>query len=1266
MKRYRKLIALAEALLLLLSALPLSVTAVPGPDLTEESEDELPHYGAGVPAVIPPEIAPTSNKQIEALISVACGEFGYAAQGGWTKYGQWFAPGLEYAAWCAMFVSWCAAQAGISTDIIAKQANVDTSFYAKNATVHYFFDPWLNSEIQLNLQQYGIRCTRTEYIPQRGDLIYIHWDTEGWYSTFCHIGIVCGVYNNRVYTVEGNSGTGVVRYKFYDLTDPQILAYATPNYLRENYETGYYSVLSASGLNLREAPSSSSAALKVIPNGAELRISEVDGNWGRTEYLGYEGWVSISYLRYVRPIRAEKIVLPPVITVEAGYEYDVPVEITPSDTSAEQLAFVSSDPEVFTAGKGKMKALTPGTAKLTVGIDGITAETTVLVVPAAEPLSPSPWLTVLPPAGPGTVRQTEDAVLWRVRTRFELGEDEPDPAENYVVETEYEYGPFGEERKTRDEIEETDTVRIVSRTDQYVYFHYHNLYNDGEMVDSIEYGECVGYDEITLPYEMEKSSLHDMGGQQAYKHTDRNYCAFPYFWFFKESYTETTYSVRERTEIPHRYYDTGWSEWTAGEAPDPASLPGHTVLETASFSRYTDNRPVSLTLTSLPAKTAYRAGEEIELAGIAAKATMADGTEIPVPAEEITADGYDPETEGEQTVTVRYGSASASFVITVTDPDPTRLSGGQASGLWNDTVRVPVTVSGSRGLKEGVFTLAFDPAALAVTDVKADKEGVTVTLDDGKLTLTLREPVTGDSPLFTVTVKLLRTAPIGDLEIGITAEEGTVKRGDGKTIRVVTAPMTLTVLKEDAHHETEEITAAPTCETEGVRTFTCTVCGAVRTEKIPALPHKEVETRTEPTCETDGSVTRTCETCGRTHTEVLPKVGHDEILTVTEPTCMAEGKKEWVCRFCGRTRTETLPKSGHHETSTETAPTCTEDGERVYSCTDCGTVRTEVLPKVGHDFKSTVVPPTGKDAGYTSHVCTRCGERYDDTPVPALGFEITFVLENGTVIDSRRLSYGDRITPPSSVPPREATAAFTYEFSGWDTDPAGMTVTEDRVFTAVYRETRRSYRIRFFDENELLRDETLPYGTAIVPPSDPSRPDDERCSYEFLGWNGLTAGMKVTGDADFTASYHVTVRIPDKLATETWQASGAVLRKIPLGTTVGALKAGLNAGAFVTVTDAVGNALDDGVTAGSGMRVLLTDGETVYDSLTVAVTGDLNGDGKITLTDYVKLKSVLFNGTSLPGGAAEAADLNGDGNLTLTDYVKLKSCILTGDAPVPN
>lgn len=81
-------------------------------------------------------------------------------------------------------------------------------------------------------------------------------------------------------------------------------------------------------------------------------------------------------------------------------------------------------------------------------------------------------------------------------------------------------------------------------------------------------------------------------------------------------------------------------------------------------------------------------------------------------------------------------------------------------------------------------------------------------------------------------------------------------------------------------------------------------------------------------------------------------------------------------------------------------------------------------------------------------------------------------------------------------------------------------------------------------------------------------------------------------------------------------------------------------------------------TTGAAPQLLTaSEPETRTHTLTVIVTGDLNGDGNVTITDMLMIKSAVL-GEPLSDTAAAAADINYDGKITITDFLKAKSYLL--------
>ena len=195
------------------------------------------------------------------------------------------------------------------------------------------------------------------------------------------------------------------------------------------------------------------------------------------------------------------------------------------------------------------------------------------------------------------------------------------------------------------------------------------------------------------------------------------------------------------------------------------------------------------------------------------------------------------------------------------------------------------------------------------------------------------------------------------------------------------------------------VTTEPTETTPGVRTFTCAVCGATRTETIPATgEHTFVFTKNvAPTCTADGYDLYTCSGCGATEKRnPKPALGHkwDSGTVTTEPTETTPGVRTYTCTVCGQTKNETIPATGAHthvwDNGTVTiAPTETTPGVRTYTCTVCGATRTETIPATGThthvwDNGTVTIAPTETTPGVRTYTCTVCGQTKNEI-IPATG-----------------------------------------------------------------------------------------------------------------------------------------------------------------------------------------------------------------------------------------------------------------------------------------
>lgn len=108
-------------------------------------------------------------------------------------------------------------------------------------------------------------------------------------------------------------------------------------------------------LNLRNDASMEAEALIEVPHGTLLNVSEVkhvvtsqneEQYWGKTVYLGWNGWVSMTYLTKAY---SDSIVTPPEIPEETTETPEIPEQTTETPEIPEQTTAVPEEPEQTTA-----------------------------------------------------------------------------------------------------------------------------------------------------------------------------------------------------------------------------------------------------------------------------------------------------------------------------------------------------------------------------------------------------------------------------------------------------------------------------------------------------------------------------------------------------------------------------------------------------------------------------------------------------------------------------------------------------------------------------------------------------------------------------------------------------------------------------------------------------------------------------------------------------------------------------------------------------
>ncbi len=177
------------------------------------------------------------------------------------------------------------------------------------------------------------------------------------------------------------------------------------------------------------------------------------------------------------------------------------------------------------------------------------------------------------------------------------------------------------------------------------------------------------------------------------------------------------------------------------------------------------------------------------------------------------------------------------------------------------------------------------------------------------------------------------------------------------------------------------ITTPATETTEGVKTYTCSVCHHTKTETVPKLSHTHSLSVDYSNDETGHW--HTCSGC----TEKVDFEAHTEDSgTVTvQPTETTEGIRVYSCTVCGYViRTETVPALNSEHTHSYGTAWKYDSTNHWHECS-CGE-KTDISQHISNGGVITV-PPTATTAGVRVYSCYICGYAFRTETIPATGYD---------------------------------------------------------------------------------------------------------------------------------------------------------------------------------------------------------------------------------------------------------------------------------------
>ena len=331
------------------------------------------------------------------------------------------------------------------------------------------------------------------------------------------------------------------------------------------------------------------------------------------------------------------------------------------------------------------------------------------------------------------------------------------------------------------------------------------------------------------------------------------------------------------------------------------------------------------------------------------------------------------------------------MVLPVNAAGNPEITVSDASGNIGDEVTVIISFTSNPGIAGFNADITYDKNNLELTDMSGNSGfggSFMGNVIKSKFVWYNASNITSTGTFTTLKFKIKDTAKPNTYEIGLSYSQGDMSNADGDDVTATIHAGKITVTcnhtygswekntaenhkhtckvcgnVETAAHtwDSGKVTEAPTHTKEGTKTYTCTVCGETKTEKVEKLKEHSYG---EWTKHDDKQHKHSC-VCGDTqyaaHTWDSGKV-------TKAATCKDTGEKLYTCTACGETKTEAIAKTNNHTYGLWEKNTAEN---HKHTCKVCGNVET-----AAHTWDSgkVTVKPTSTTKGQTVYTCTLCGE----------------------------------------------------------------------------------------------------------------------------------------------------------------------------------------------------------------------------------------------------------------------------------------------------
>ena len=290
----------------------------------------------------------------------------------------------------------------------------------------------------------------------------------------------------------------------------------------------------------------------------------------------------------------------------------------------------------------------------------------------------------------------------------------------------------------------------------------------------------------------------------------------------------------------------------------------------------------------------------------------------------------------------------------------------------NITVSAEVDSCGSGGISVSFDSSVFELTGGSCTLSGTDLSYFDASTKDGAFAYAGSSAISGSAFQFSLKVK--DSAPAGSHTVSVTFLADGTSDSSSVTISMncdhtydngcdETCNKCGATREADHSYDGGKITTPATCGKEGVKTYTCTTCGAAKTEAVAKADHTwdSGKVTKEATCSQEGEMVYTCTACGATKTEQTDTLEHNyTVIGYVPATCEENGAMEFLCADCGYSYDDYIEAKGH-----------SYDFDCDEECNTCGAVR-----ETEHDFGESWF--SDKSSHYQQ--CNICGLAQEPAP----------------------------------------------------------------------------------------------------------------------------------------------------------------------------------------------------------------------------------------------------------------------------------------------